>query len=41
MGAVVVSLGHENFGEAIQVAVVGQAGVHEFLRSAFPGGFEK
>ena len=32
MRAVVIGFGHEDFGRAIQVAVVGQAGVHEFLR---------
>ena len=32
MGAVVVGFGHENFRQSIQVAILGQAGVHEFLR---------
>ena len=32
MGAIVIGFGHEDFRRAIQVAIVGQAGVHEFLR---------
>jgi hypothetical protein len=34
MGAVVIGFGHEDLGQAIQVAVVGQARVREFLSGA-------
>jgi hypothetical protein len=32
VGAVVIGVGDEDFGGAVQVAVVGEAGVDEFLR---------
>ena len=32
MGTIIIGFGNEHFREAIQVAVVGQRGVNEFLR---------
>lgn len=34
ISAIVIRVGHEDFCQAVQVAVVGRAGVHEFLRGA-------
>ena len=34
ISAVVIGFRHEDFGRAVQVAVIGRAGVHEFLRGS-------